>query len=291
MEKIMKTESRPLFLFLLFVLLFGPTEGKQNETHFVLVHGSCHGAWCWYKLANLLKLMGHKVTAMDLAASGINTKQVADLKDVNDYMEPLMEFMSGLPAEDKVVLVGHSMGGVAISAAMEKFPQKIVVAVFVTAFMPGPKLSMFQIDEFRSNLPGNASTDIQYGYDDGTSNFPTSFLFGHKYMQTTMYQNSPKEDLELAFTLVRPYPNFPDAKSAEEASVTEENYGTVRRVYIMSGQDKGMVVPLQMYMMVNNPPDEVKEICDSDHMVMFSKPNELCLHLLEIAAKYNIIDD
>lgn len=93
--------------------------------------------------------------------------------------------------------------------------------------------------------------------------------------------------MELAFALVRPSPNFSDAKSIEEVSVTEENYGTVRRVFIMSGQDKGMVVPLQMYMIVNNPPDEIKEICDSDHMVMFSKSNELCLHLLEIAAKYN----
>ncbi|KAM7506991.1 hypothetical protein LguiA_017444 [Lonicera macranthoides] len=288
MEKIMKTESRTVFLFLLFVLLFVPIEGKQNNSHFVLVHGACHGAWCWYKLSNLLKLKGHKVTAMDLAASGINTKQVADLKDMNDYMEPLMEFMSGLPVEDKVVLVGHSMGGIAVSAAMEKFPQKIAVAVFVTAFMPGPKLPMVQIGEFRSNLPGNAPNDIQYEYDDWTSNFPTSFLFGHKYMQTTMYQNSPKEDLELAFTLVRPSPNFADAKSSiEEALLTQENYGTVRRVFIMSGQDKGMVVPLQMYMIVNNLPDEVKEICDSDHMVMFSKPNELCLYLLDIAAKYN----
>lgn len=68
--------------------------------------------------------------------------------------------------------------------------------------------------------------------------------------------------------------------------MTKENYGSVRRVYIMSGQDKGLHVKLQKYMIERNPPDEVKEIPDSDHMVMFSKPHELCSYLLEIAEKY-----
>jgi hypothetical protein len=32
--------------------------------------------------------------------------------------------------------VGHSYGGMGISLAMESFPDKILVAVYVTAFMP-----------------------------------------------------------------------------------------------------------------------------------------------------------
>ncbi|KAM7510290.1 hypothetical protein LguiB_009165 [Lonicera macranthoides] len=260
----------------------------SKNRHFVLVHGSCHGAWCWYKLVTLLKAEGHRVTVMDLAASGINPKQVDDLKDVDDYMEPLMEFMAGLPAEERVVLVGHSMGGVAVSVAMENFPKKIAVGVFLTAFMPGPKLSIIQIGQFNSSLSSgsDASTDIQYAYDRGSSN-PSSFLFGHENLATRLYQNSPTEDLELAYTLVRPSPNFTDTKSIMEVSVSKENYGLVHRVFIMSGQDKGLVVALQKYMIKNNPPNEVKEISDSDHMVMFSKPKELCSYLLEIAAKYN----
>lgn len=39
-------------------------------------------------------------------------------------------------------------------------------------------------------------------------------------------------------------------------------------------------------MIKNNPTDEVKVIADSDHMVMFSKPQELCSCLLEIAKNY-----
>lgn len=119
----------------------------KGVSHFVLVHGSCHGAWCWYKLIKLLKSPGHRVTAVDLAASGINLEKVEDLNIQSDYLQPLMDFMAGLPAEEKVILVGHSMGGVAVSVAMEKFPNKIAVAVFATAYMQGPELSMVKIGQ------------------------------------------------------------------------------------------------------------------------------------------------
>eukprot|EP00262_Sarcandra_glabra_P011728 TRINITY_DN287_c0_g1_i4.p1 TRINITY_DN287_c0_g1~~TRINITY_DN287_c0_g1_i4.p1 ORF type:complete len:211 (+),score=17.68 TRINITY_DN287_c0_g1_i4:523-1155(+) len=107
----------------------------EEKKHFVLVHGAGHGAWCWYKLATQLNSAGHRVTALDLAASGINTKQLSELKNVFDYHKPLMEMMESLPSDEKVVLVGHSFGGVGLSLAMETFPQKIEVAVFVTASM------------------------------------------------------------------------------------------------------------------------------------------------------------
>ncbi|KAG2724579.1 hypothetical protein I3760_01G024600 [Carya illinoinensis] len=122
---------------------------KSEMKHFVLVHGACHGAWCWYKVASLLKSSGHKVTVLDLAASGIHPKQVHEVKSFSEYIEPLMEFMASPPLmEEKVVLVGHSYGGICISAVMEKFPERISVAVYATAFMPSPDLreSLLQED-------------------------------------------------------------------------------------------------------------------------------------------------
>ncbi|KAI5673604.1 hypothetical protein M9H77_13968 [Catharanthus roseus] len=51
----------------------------KPQKHFVLVHGSCHGAWSWYKLRPLLESAGHKVTAVNLSASGINTKRIHEI--------------------------------------------------------------------------------------------------------------------------------------------------------------------------------------------------------------------
>lgn len=105
-------------------------------THFVLVHGSSHGAWCWYKLKPLLEAAGHRVTTLDMAASGIDTRSLHELHTLDDYSQPLLELMDTIFPEEKVVLVGHSFGGFNLALAMDKYPHKISVAVFVSAFMP-----------------------------------------------------------------------------------------------------------------------------------------------------------
>ena len=120
-----------------------PRTGK----HFVLIHGACLGAWSWYKFETLLKSSGHIVTALDLGASGINPLLANDLQSSSDYFKPLRDFMEALPFHERVILVGHSFGGYAISQAMENFPSKISVAVFATAVMPGPTLNYSTLNQ------------------------------------------------------------------------------------------------------------------------------------------------
>lgn len=51
-----------------------------------------------------------------------------------------------IPA-DRVILVAHSFGGLAISQAMEMYPEKIAVAVFVSALMPSPHLNVSTLNK------------------------------------------------------------------------------------------------------------------------------------------------
>lgn len=113
----------------------------------MVVHGACHGAWCWYKVVTLLKSAGHKVSAVDLGASGINPKQLDEIPTFCGYFKPLNDFMAALPPAEKVILVGHSFGGISVSVAMEKFAHNISVAVFVTAFMPTPDFDLLLLHE------------------------------------------------------------------------------------------------------------------------------------------------
>jgi len=118
------------------------------KKHFVLVHGACHGSWCWYKLKPLLEAAGHKVTALDMAASGIDLRKIEELRTLDDYTVPLMEFMECLPQEEKVILVGHSYGGMNLALAMEKYPKKIFVAVYLTAILPdSTHMSSYVLDK------------------------------------------------------------------------------------------------------------------------------------------------
>ena len=108
----------------------------NSRKHVILVHGACHGAWCWFKVATRLRSAGHRVTTPDLAASGVDPRPLREVPTFRDYTKPLLDILDALPAGEKVVLVGHSLGGMSIALDSELFPEKVTAAVFLTAFMP-----------------------------------------------------------------------------------------------------------------------------------------------------------
>jgi len=263
--------------------------GKKGISHFVLVHGACHGAWCWYKLSYLLKKAGHVVTAIDLGGAGVNPKDGEAIRSLAEYNEPLAEFMKSLPhgegnraeKDEKVILVGHSMGGVNLTCMMEQFPHKIAAAVFVTAFMPVSGTTPLQlIDEVYQRNQTWGDTEFKYGFD-GQPNRPTSFIFGRNFAREYLYQNSPSEDITLAECLLRSMPALED-----EVLYSSENYGRVRRAYIVAKQDKGIFEELQRKMIADNPPDKVYDL-ESDHSPFFSCPAQLAQILQEISHAFD----
>ncbi|KAL9327693.1 hypothetical protein ACSQ67_002696 [Phaseolus vulgaris] len=239
--------------------------------------GGGHGAWCWYKVAALLKSSGHQVTALDMAASGIHPKQAEELNSISEYFEPLMEFVESLAAEERVILVGHSLGGIGMCLAMEKFPKKIAAAVFVNTWMPGPDLSLLTLSqESRARRPRvvESDSDSKIMTDESNSTQPKSSMkFSPEFLASKLYQ--------------LPSRIFGDEQmSGENARLTEENYGSVPRVYIMCEQDNLLNREVQLSMTQRNPPNDVKLIAGADHMPMFSKPQDFCSYLQEIANTY-----
>ncbi|KAH7566516.1 hypothetical protein ACOSP7_023039 [Xanthoceras sorbifolium] len=262
---------------------------ENHEKHFVLVHGACHGAWCWYKVLTMLKSAGHhhRVTAIDLGASGVNPKRLDEVASVSDYVQPLMEFMASLSHEEKVVLVGHSYGGLCISLAMEKFPEKVLVSVFVSAYMPHYKSPpAILIQQYFDSTPVESLLDCHFTFENGLENRPTSALFGPKYLKTIVYKHCPLEDLELGKMLVRQTGLFVGDFSKENL-LTKEKFGSVDRVFVICKEDEVFKEEFQQMIINNYHPKETKIIDGAGHMVMFSKPRELCLTLQDIANKYN----
>lgn len=97
--------------------------------------------------------------------------------------------------------------------------------------------------------------------------------------------NEVFQNLVLANLLMRPSPTFVDSSADyDELLVTKERYGSVHRVYVVCDQENDAV---QRLMFENNPPDELKVISCSDHMVMFSKPHDLCSCLMEIGDNHH----
>ncbi|KAH9663405.1 methylesterase 10 [Citrus sinensis] len=245
----------------------------EERKHFVLVHGACLGAWCWYKVVTLLKLAGHHVSAIDLGSSGVNSKRLDDeIASISDYLQSLMEFMACLPQEKKVILVGHSYSGLCISLAMENFHEKISVAMFISAYMPHYK------------TPVESLLDCQFTFNKGLENPPTSALFGPEYMKIVLCKccqlEASHQDLELTKMLVRPTGFFVEDLS-KESLLTKEKFGSVDRVYVICKEDEVMKEDFQRAMIEDYHPKQVVSISAAGHMVMLSKPEELCQILLE----------
>ncbi|XP_074297305.1 methylesterase 17-like isoform X1 [Silene latifolia] len=256
------------------------SSSSGSGSHFVLVHGAAHGAWCWYRIRCLLECTGHKVTCPDLCGSGIDTTDPATISTFAEYNQPLDDTLSALPEDEKVILVGHSAGGLSLTAAIHNYPHKLLVAVFVGAAMykngfdtpPSVKINMMDYSEYE---------DKSYEHNLRNYGSLSSLIHGEGQVET-IYQLSPLEDRTLAAMLIRPYPSdairrarFPDGKETD----------TVPRVYMKTLHDRCYSQEKQDEMIQKWPPSNVYEI-DSDHFPMFSNPYDFFGLLLKVANEF-----
>ncbi|XP_020239377.1 salicylic acid-binding protein 2 [Cajanus cajan] len=255
----------------------------MDRKHYVLVHGACHGAWCWYKLKPLLESAGHKVTVLDLAASGINMQKIEDVETFSEYSEPLLQLLATLPTNEKVVLVGHSLGGLNIALAMDQFPEKIAVGVFLTAVIPDTEhRPSYVLEKFIESIPAENWLDSEFSQSGNKS----IVVFGHKFLSEQLYQASSIEDRELAKTLLRPGSLFIEDLS-QQKNFSKQGYGSVPLAFIVCTEDLGIPLNFQHWMIQNAGINvDVVEIKGADHMAMLSKPQQLCDSLQQIATKY-----
>ncbi|XP_064958844.1 methylesterase 3-like [Musa acuminata AAA Group] len=260
-------------------------DGSCNKKHIILVHGACHGAWSWHKVTTQLRSAGYQVTVPDLAASGVDERRFQDLRSFIHYSQPLLDILACLPPGERVILVGHSLGGLNIALAMDRFPEKIAAAVFVTALMPDSvNPPSYVMDKLKKEKTMLFWSDTQFGLVGDEDKGPVSLLLGPKFL-SKLYTRSPPEDLTLARTLMRPSSFFlEDLGSMPPFS--ESGYGSVEKVYVVCAQDEIASEGFQRWMIENNPVKEVRELEDADHMPMFSTPKQLFQCLSDVADAY-----
>ena len=99
---------------------------------FILIHGAWHGGWCWERVVPLLEAQGHRVLAPDLPGMG---NDHAPLNTIT--LDTWARFVADLIRQqnEKVILVGHSRGGVVISQAAEYVPKHIQGLIYLAAFL------------------------------------------------------------------------------------------------------------------------------------------------------------
>ncbi|MFM0229593.1 alpha/beta hydrolase [Paraburkholderia sediminicola] len=106
-----------------------------SKIPFVLVHGTWHGGWCWDEVAARLRAAGHEVMTPTLPGLAGDSNDVHIGIDLADHTRAVVELIDRERMQ-KVVLVGHSYGGMVISGVADRRATCIHCIVYLDAFLP-----------------------------------------------------------------------------------------------------------------------------------------------------------
>ena len=235
---------------------------------FILIHGAWHGGWCWERLAPLLEAGGHHVLAPDLPGMGADRRKLgADpLAEWADFTAELVS-----KAEAPVLLVGHSRGGLVISEAAERVPERIARLVYLTAFLLKPGESLSDVSGRHPEVgPGPAIRPA----DD-----PAYLALDLELATPIFYGLTPEADARAAAGRLTPEPV---AALTRPLLITGERFGRVPRAYIEAVHDRAISLEMQREMQADLPCDPVIAL-QSDHSPFYSAVPELAQALLEFA--------
>lgn len=131
---------------------------------YVLVHGAMTGSGCWKEVADQIAAAGHRVLTPSLTGLGDRKHLMSADVDMNTHIEDVVSTLVANDLRD-VILVGHSYGGIPVTFAAERVPDRIAKVVFVDALMgeDGKTTMELQSPPIRDAL--NASTSNSNGTD------------------------------------------------------------------------------------------------------------------------------
>ena len=235
---------------------------------FILIHGSWHSSWNWHKVIPILEKQGHKTIAIDLPGMGRDKTPINEVK-MQSTVEKICKLIDSI--EGKVILVGHSKNGIMISQAAEYRPDKIEKLVYLAAYL----------------IP-NGKTQRGYSLQD-TEGILKPFVTMYDELQAHtlqpeiyrdgLYNDCEENIVELAKLLLS---HEPVESGITPLQLTEENFGSIPRVYIECTEDKAVNPFIQRKMYTEMPCEKVYSM-QTSHSPFFSKPQELSDILCEIA--------
>lgn len=111
---------------------------------YVLIHGAWHGAWCWERVVPLLAAAGHTVVTPALAGLGNRAAELHPGIDLETHVAEVTALIEPGGPRD-VILVGHSYGGMVITAVAARRAGRIAGLVYLDAFVPADGQACFDL--------------------------------------------------------------------------------------------------------------------------------------------------
>jgi pimeloyl-ACP methyl ester carboxylesterase len=102
---------------------------------YVLVHGGGHGGWCYARLAPLLRAEGHDVHTPTLTGLGERSHLLGPDVDLDTHITDVVNVLHYEDLTD-AILVGHSYGGMVITGAADRAPERVGQLVYLDGALP-----------------------------------------------------------------------------------------------------------------------------------------------------------
>lgn len=239
----------------------------------LLVHGAFGTAAVWDRVIPGLTEAGHTAEAIDLPGQGRDRTPVEEVT-LARYAQRVCEALAAGPP---AVLVGHSMGGMAITQAAARCPQHVSKLVYVAAFLPSDGQSLIDL----TKLPEAAGDQVQANLV--VAGDPPVATMTAEAARQAVFHCCDDEQAAWASTRRGPQPVVPFTEPVRLDGPGHEAFAALPRAYVVCKQDRAIRPPLQRLMLETAGCDPVIEI-DTDHCPWISRVDELVAALDRLAS-------
>ncbi|MBT1687629.1 alpha/beta fold hydrolase [Dawidia soli] len=268
MEKAILTLLSAAFTLSAFATYTVDEDNTTATNTYVLVHGAWQAPYVWDAVRADLVNKGNKVVIVQLPGHGDDNTPPLNLT-LDVYSNKVIEAVSEV--NGKVILVGHSMGGMVVTTVAEKIPTRIHKLVYIAAFLPAS---------------GQALTDLAYSDPDsqlGPALVPsadklTLDVLNNKVTDLFVSDGSPADKKRV----IENYRAEPAIPFTNKVTLTDNHFGTVSKVYIKTLHDVVISPGFQDRMIARAGIKAVYQL-DTSHSPFLAKPHEVSALLLEIA--------
>jgi pimeloyl-ACP methyl ester carboxylesterase len=240
----------------------------------ILIHGAWQGSWAWARFIPYLDAAGFAVRTVDLPGNGVDGSHPADIT-----FDSCLEHVFGIVrAFDRPVsLVGHSGGGLLVTAFAERWPERTSRLVYVAGMMlPGGESFEELVKSVSVRHPEASGIwpHLEWSEDRRVSRGPAEAAIAF-FLQDC-------DPTEAAAAVAQLTPQGEGGR-AVITPATAERYGRIPRLYVEALDDRSVILPVQRAMQVRAPGALIVSL-KTGHAPQFSAPAHLAEAILPFLA-------
>ena len=284
---------------------------SATKAVFVLVHGGWHNHSAWNKVTPILEANGFAALTLDLPGAGINAIAPTSLglrpfdaaafaaerspiagvtQEERTQAVVAMVKEAASRSDSKVILVGHSAGGMTISAVAEQVPHLLQAVVYLAGFMvPNgmPLLAMLQHETLSSALAPGLFVGDPFAIGATRIHAGSTDEIYRSLLKAAFYADVPEP--EFAHAASQLHCDESNAGALALSEITPGKFGTVPRHYIRCTQDRAIPLTGQDHMIATVDRaiggETTTHTLESSHSPFLSQPAILTKVLIDIGVQ------